>query len=331
MTSNQTSTSPFLSSIETLMYRRFYSKRTIQTYLHWIKGFIYFHNKQHPAKMGDREVEMYLNYLVMKRNVAAQTQSLVLNALVFMYKEVIKKPLNVNLNYAKSRREQKLPVVLTPDEVQALFSHVSQQHYLPCALIYGSGLRLMEAVRLRVQDIDFTYNCIRVWNGKGGKHRTVTLAKELKPLLRAQITEVKKTLTIDLSNDLFKGVYMPTALRYKYPKANKQLNWQYLFPSLRLSKDPENGVIRRHHIDESSLQKAVRKASRLANINKPVSPHTLRHSFATHLLISGADIRTVQDQLGHSDIKTTQIYTHVINMGGNAVYSPLSKILQNTH
>lgn len=329
MPDSRKTSSPFLSSIETLMYRRYYAKRTIQTYIHWIKGYINFHNKRHPADMGDKEVEMYLNYLVMNRNVAAQTQSIVLNALVFMYKEIIKKPLSVKLNYVHSRRAQKLPTVLSADEVCELLIQLPKQHYIPCALMYGSGLRLMEAVRLRVQDIDFTYNCIRVWNGKGGKHRTVTLAKELKSLLHSQIAEVRSVLTLDLQNSLYSGVFMPTALRYKYPKANKQLNWQYLFPSSRLSKDPENGLIRRHHIDETSLQKAVRLAARNAGINKSVSPHTLRHSFATHLLMSGADIRTVQDQLGHSDIKTTQIYTHVINMGGNAVYSPLSKILSH--
>src|SRR5690606_20213438 len=302
--------SPFLQQVSDEMIRRRYAKRTIQTYLHWIKRFILFHQKRHPETMGDGEVESFLDHLVLQRHVAGGTQALVLNALCFLYKDIIGRPLSLNLKFVKSQRQRKLPEVLTQSEISELFSAIQADYYLPAALMYGSGLRLMEAVRLRVKDIDFDYCCIRVWNGKGGKHRTVTLAAELKSALRSQVTKVEAYLTLDLKKPEFEGVWMPHALRHKYQMANKSLGWQYLFPSARLSQDPESGFIRRHHIDETAVQKAVRAAAHNAGIKKTVSPHTLRHSFATHLLGSGADIRTVQDQLGHTDVKTTQIYTH---------------------
>jgi integron integrase len=184
----------------------------------------------------------------------------------------------------------------------------------------------MEAVKLRVQDIDFDYKCIRIWNGKGNKHRIVTLAQELCPALRNQIVQVDEYLQLDLKNDMFAGVWMPNALAKKYPSANKSLAWQFLFPSYKLSADPETGEIRRHHFDPSGVRKSIKKAALVAKLTKAITPHTLRHSFATHLLQSGADIRTVQSQLGHSDVKTTQIYTHVLQQGANGVVSPLSKI-----
>lgn len=318
--------SPFLSRIYDEMMRRRYAKRTIETYLHWIKGYIVFHNKQHPSLLGDADVEAYLDHLVLSRNVAGATQALVLNALSFLYKEILRTPLSAELKFVKSQKPRKLPVVLTRTEMGTLLAHINNRYYLPAALMYGSGLRLMEAVRLRVQDIDFDYCCVRVWNGKGGKHRTVTLAPELKKNLHTQIQQVENLLSRDLTNPTYDGVWLPHALRRKYISANKSLNWQYLFPSDRLSSDPENAMTRRHHIDESGLQKAIKASAQKAGIRKPVSAHTLRHSFATHLLASGADIRTVQDQLGHTDIKTTQIYTHVLQMGGNAVRSPLSTL-----
>ena len=318
--------SPFLQKVNDEMMRRRYAKRTIQTYIHWIKRFILFHQKRHPETMGDTEVEAFLDHLVLQRQVAGGTQALVLNTLCFLYKEIIGQPLSLDLKFIKSQQPQKLPQVLTPKEISQLFSTIKADYYLPAAIMYGSGLRLMEAVRLRVKDIDFDYCCIRVWNGKGGKHRTVTMAAELKTALRSQITKANAYLTLDLKKPEFDGVWMPHALRHKYQMANKSLNWQYLFPSSRLSVDPETALFRRHHIDETALQKAVRTAARDAGIKKTVTPHTLRHSFATHLLGSGADIRTVQDQLGHTDIKTTQIYTHVLQMGGNAVKSPFSAL-----
>jgi integron integrase len=320
-------TSPFLTYIKETMYMKRYAKRTIETYTLWIRRFIVFHNKRHPNTMSDEHVEEFLNYLVLNRKVSAQTQAIVLNALNYLYKDIIKTPLSLRLNFVKSSKPRKLPVVLTEDEIKALFQVMPSKYFLPAALLYGSGLRLIEAVRLRVHDIDFDYKCIRVWNGKGGKHRTVTLALELIPHLRRQIAVAEQYHALDIKNNEYAGVWLPHALRHKFQHANKALEWHYLFPSSRLSSDPETNEKRRHHIDESALQKAVRMAANSANIRKSVSPHTLRHTFATHLLASGADIRTVQDQLGHADLRTTQIYTHVLQMGGNAVRSPLSNLL----
>jgi integron integrase len=321
------SKSPFLQSIAEQMRNMRYAKRTIETYVYWIKFYINYQHQKHPAHMGDNEVESFLNFLVNKQNVAAQTQAIALNALVFLYKEIIKTPLALQLNFQTSRRPRKLPDVLTAAEIITLFTYIPKQHHLMCSLLYGSGLRLMEVVRLRVQDIDFNFNCVLVWNGKGQKNRRVTLAKELVPLLSQQIHQVKQYFALDNKNIAYAGVWLPNALSRKYPNASKEVIWHYLFPSTRLSIDPETKSLRRHHINETGLQKSVRKAARLAHIEKHVTCHTLRHSFATHLLQRGADIRTVQEQLGHSDLRTTQIYTHVIEHGANGVRSPLSDLL----
>lgn len=316
-------------SIERYMFKRNYSKRTIETYLYWIRGYIIFHSKAHPGAMGDVEVQQFLNYLVIDRQASPSTQTTALNALAFLYKHIIKRPLSIELNFIKSHMSRKLPVVMTEAEIKAFFSRVSPNHFLPAALMYGSGLRLMEAIRLRVKDIDFDYRCIRIWNGKGGKHRTVTLANDLLLPLRNQIAIVASYLSVDLRNPDYDGVYLPYALREKYQAANKEVGWHYLFPSRNLSIDPETHVLRRHHVDETALQRTIRKTAKAANINKQVTAHTLRHSFATHLLARGADIRTVQDQLGHADLRTTQIYTHVLQMGGNAVVSPFDHIKES--
>ncbi|TMP07428.1 integron integrase [Pseudoalteromonas sp. S3178] len=318
--------SPFLAMIAEQMYLKRYAKSTIKAYLYWIASFIRFNSMRHPTTMGDNEVEVFLNHLVNQQNVAPNTQTQALNALSFLFKEVIKKPLSLSLGFIKSKRATKLPVVLTQQEINNFFKVCSAKHYLPCGLLYGSGMRLMEVLRLRVHDIDFDYNCIRIWDGKGGKNRVVTLAVELTPQLRSQIQLVDSYLQLDLKNPLYSGAYMPHLLRKKYPNHNKQLGWQYLFSSHKLSLDPESKQLRRHHIDEKQLQRAVKKAAFDANINKHVTPHTLRHSFATHLLQSGADIRTVQTQLGHSDVRTTQIYTHVLQQGANGVVSPFSRL-----
>ena len=318
--------SPYLNYIADYMLTRQYSLRTINAYLSWITNFIHFHNKRHPSSMGDAEVEAFLDHIVLKRNMSPRTQSAALNALAFLYKHIVKNELSLNLNFARSNRQPKLPVVMTPDEVKQLMSHLSKRYYLIAGLMYGSGLRVMEAVQLRVKDIDFDYKCIQVWNGKGNKHRIVTLATELIPLLRNQIMQVEEYLKLDLQNEKYAGVWMPDALARKYPSANKSLAWQYLFPSYKLSGNPKTGEIRRHHFHPTCVRKAVKKALKQTNIDKLITPHTFRHSFATHLLQSGADIRTVQAQLGHSDVKTTQIYTHVLQQGANGVVSPLSKI-----
>ncbi|MBB1377156.1 integron integrase [Pseudoalteromonas sp. SR43-2] len=305
--------SPFLNYIADYMLVRQYSLRNVDTYLRWIASYIHFHNKRHPASMGDNEVERYLEHLVLKQNVAPRTQATALNSLSFLYKHIIKKELSLNLNFARSKKPAKLPVVMTPEEVKMLMAHLNKRYYLIAALMYGSGLRVMEAVQLRVKDIDFDYKCIQVWNGKGNKHRIVTLATELIPMLRNQILNVDDYLKLDLNNTEYSGVWMPYALTKKYPSAAKSLAWQYLFPSDILSSDPQSGEIRRHHFHHSCIRKEIKKAVQKSGLTKIITPHTLRHSFATHLLQNGADIRTVQTQLGHSDVRTTQIIPAVLN------------------
>ena len=318
--------SEFLTSIHDYMYQRRYAKRTISSYLKVIADFIRFHHFTHPKDMHDKEVEAFLTHIVIVKNVAPKTQALALNALSFLYREIFVKPLGVELAFVKSQRQTKLPVVLTKAEVKRLMSAVAAKHHLLVSLLYGSGLRLMEAARLRVIDIDIDYQCLRIFNGKGGKHRVVTLAPELIPSLNVQIAQVKYLLSCDVQNSEYAGVWLPYRLREKYSGANKTLIWQYLFPSSKLSIDPETQLLRRHHINEKQIQRTIKVASARAQIDKQVTPHTLRHSFATHLLQSGADIRTVQDQLGHSDVKTTQIYTHILQQGANGVRSPLSDL-----
>lgn len=318
--------SPFLQSIESMMRVERYSKRTISSYLYWIKYFILFHDKQHPSKLGDEDIVAFLTFLANERNVSAATQSIALNSLVFLKRKVLQQDVGDLSAYNKANKQRKLPVVLTPDEVNTLLEQLSGVPKLAVSLLYGSGLRRIELVRLRVKDIDFDYSQVQVWQGKGNKHRLVTLAKELHRALRAQIRLVEQLLAQDLSDKSYAGARLPNALSRKYPKAGFELGWQFLFPSTRLSLDPEARVIRRHHVDESAVNKWIRQARTKAGIVKSVSSHTLRHSFATHLLQAGADIRTVQQQLGHSDVKTTEIYTHVLKQGANGVRSPLSNL-----
>jgi len=319
--------SVFLAYVTEKMRLKRYAKRTIDTYVYWIKAYINFNKKQHPNLFHDQEVENFLSYLANEMNVAPKTQAVALNALVFLYAHLLNKPLTLELNFNKSRVTPKLPTVLTHEEILKLLKSVQDPYDLPCKLLYGSGLRLMEVVKLRVQDIDFDFHCITVWNGKGGKNRRVTLAKELLEPLKTQISLVRAFFDKDITNEQYSGVWLPHALDRKYPNAAKEFMWQFLFPSKRLSADPETGEIRRHHFHSTVLRKAVKQASIAAKIEKNVTCHTLRHSFATHLLQRGADIRTVQEQLGHSDLRTTQIYTHVIEHGANGVRSPLSDIL----
>jgi integron integrase len=321
--------SEFLRQIHDYMQARRYAKRTIETYLYWIKFFILFHKKQHPSLLAEAEVEAFLSWLAVERRVAFKTQATALNALAFLYRHILQRPLSLQLNFNPATTPQKLPIVLTRPEVAALLRWIDPKYKLLAQLMYGSGLRLMEAVRLRVKDIDFDYLSVMVWQGKGNKNRRVTLAAELTACLKQQIAAVNLFWQADLQNPVYAGVWLPFALARKFPSAPKELNWQYLFPSGQLSKDPESGLIRRHHLDESCVRQAIKQAASKAGIQKNVTCHTLRHSFATHLLESGADIRTVQEQLGHSDVKTTQIYTHVLQRGGNAVKSPLSLLLQS--
>lgn len=318
--------SPFLKAIAENMRMRRYAKRTIKAYIYWITYFIRFNNKKHPSLCHDVEVEQFLSHLANHKNVAPKTQALALNALVYLYKEFLDNPLTLSLKYNRTTAQPKLPVVLTPSEVSLLLSQIPATLLLPVKLLYGSGLRLMEVVRLRIQDIDFDYLSVQIWYGKGGKHRRVTLAKELIEPLKGQIEYAQLLFNSDMKNSEYGGVYLPYAQADKYPDAPKEFKWHYLFPSNRLVMDPTINKYRRYHIHESNLQKAVRNTTKKVEIHKQVTCHTLRHSFATHLLQRGADIRTVQEQLGHSDLSTTQIYTHVIEAGGNGVRSPLSDL-----
>ncbi|GHF91098.1 integron integrase [Thalassotalea marina] len=318
--------SPFLSSLKEHMWTRRYAKRTIESYLYWIKYFINFNNKRHPLSCHNAEVEFFLNYLSNVKNVAPRTQSLALNALSYLYKDYFNQPLSCDLQFNKCRVQPNLPTVLTKSEVKLLLEAIPVQNRLACQLMYASGLRLMEVVRLRIQDIDFNYCSIQVWHGKGGKHRRTTLAKELFYSLKEQIKLANCLFQRDIRNPSYHGVYLPFALARKYPNAPKEFNWHYLFPATRLSIDPEVNKVRRHHLHETVLRKAIHKASNSLQLNKRITCHTLRHSFATHLLQRGADIRTVQEQLGHTDVRTTQIYTHVIEHGANGVRSPLSDL-----
>ncbi|KJY84034.1 integrase [Vibrio galatheae] len=319
--------SPFLSYIREYMLGRNYALRTVDAYLYWIHQYILFHNKQHPNDLGTKDVEDFLTHLVANNGIAQKTQSLALNALVFLYKEIIQQPVDLDMQFRRSNRSRKLPTVLTQAEVRRLLSQCAPKYKLPFQLMYGSGLRLMECVRLRIHDIDFEYKSLRIWQGKGGKNRIVTLAPELFSAIKLQQRISSEFFKQDMSNKAFSGCYIPEALSRKYPNAGITYNWQYLFPSDRLSSDPRNQSVRRHHIHHTSLQKHIKDVARQAEIDKDISCHTLRHSFATHLLESGADIRTVQEQLGHSDVKTTQIYTHIIDRGANGVKSPLSNLL----
>ncbi len=299
-----------------------YSIRTEEAYVNWIKRFIFFHNTRHPREMGVSEIEAFLTYLAVDQHVAASTQNQALAALLFLYREVLRKDLERPVDSVRAKKPKRLPTVLTKEEVFKVIGFLSGTHQLMAKLLYGSGLRLMECVRLRVKDVDFAQHQIIVRDGKGMKDRVTMLPEILVLPLQEHLRHVK----LIHAGDLVKGygsVYLPFALERKYPHANREWIWQYVFPAFKLSRDPRSGVIRRHHIHESGLQKAVRRAAQQAGIPKRVSPHTFRHSFATHLLENGYDIRTVQELLGHKDVKTTMIYTHVLNRGGLAVRSPL--------
>ncbi len=299
-----------------------YSIRTEETYIQWIKRYIFFHNKRHPKDMGEKEIRSFLTYLAVDKHVAASTQNQALSAILFLYKRVLDVELDWIDDVVRAKRPKYLPVVLSREEVMELLGSMSGSNALIAKLLYGSGMRLMEALRLRVQDIDFSRNQIVVRSGKGNKDRLTTLPSTLIDELKLQLEEVRKTH----KNDLFEGygrVYLPFALDRKYPGAGIEIGWQYCFPSKKRSTNPRTGLIARHHLYENNIGRAIKAAARKVGINKRVSSHTMRHSFATHLLESGYDIRTVQELLGHKDVSTTMIYTHVLNKGGRGVKSPL--------
>ena len=318
--------SPFLERIREAIRVRHYSIRTERTYIEWTRRFILFHGKRHPEQMGEAEVAAFLTHLAVDRNVAASTQNQALNALVFVYKHVLGRPLGDIAAAVRAKRPARLPVVLSQDEVRKLLAELRGAQWLLACLQYGSGLRLMESIRLRVKDLEFDRRAVIVREGKGGKDRVVTLSDALVGPLQRHLASRRNLFDQDSAQG-YGSVYLPHALARKYPNAERSWAWQYVFPSTRLSRDPRSGTTRRHHLDESVVQKAVARAVRKCGIEKPASCHTLRHSFATHLLERGADIRTVQEQLGHADVRTTQIYTHVIQRGGRAVLSPLGSVL----
>ncbi len=322
--------SPLLDSVRDVIRAKHYSIRTEKSYLYWIVYYIRYHQFRHPKEMGSSDVREFLNFLALKRQVTANTQKAALNALVFLYHQVLAIELGDFSDFYRARSPKKLPTVLTHKEVFSLLSHLQGDHRLCASLMYGSGLRLMETTRLRVHDIDFDKLTILVREGKGKKSRLTTLAPELCEPLRLHIKYVRAIFAKDLQVADWDGVFLPNALARKYPNAPFELGWQYLFPARKFSLDPRSFKKRRHHIGEQSIQRAVKQAVVASGINKMASCHTLRHSFATHLLERGADIRTVQEQLGHTDIRTTEIYTHVLNRGGHAVRSPLSDLPQST-
>jgi len=311
-----------LDQIRDAIRLKHYSYSTEKTYVHWARRYILFHNKRHPAEMGAVEIETFLTHLAKEDNVSASTQNQALNALLFLYRSVLKIDLAIPIHALRAKRSEHLPTVLSKEETAQVLSGVQGLHQLMAKLLYGSGLRLMECLRLRVKDIDFEQSQIIVREGKGEKDRATMLPSSLVEPLKTQIAYIRKLHELDLEQG-FGSVELPFALARKYPNADKEFAWQYIFPSDRRSTDPRSGIIHRHHLDPSGLQRAVRAAAKLAKIDKPVSPHTFRHCFATHLLEAGYDIRTVQELLGHKDIKTTMIYTHVLNRGPKAVRSPL--------
>ena len=311
-----------LDQVRERIRTKHYSIRTETQYVHWIRRFILFHGKKHPKDMGAPEVEAFLTHLAVEDHVAAATQNQALSALLFLYREVLGIDLPWLDNVTRAKRPQRLPVVLTRDEVHAVLGRMSGTYGLMARLLYGTGMRLMECVRLRVKDVDFARGEILIRDGKGGKDRVTMLPQSLVLPLQDYLRQ-RKVLFDDDMRAGKAGVYLPDALARKYPGAPTEWGWQYVFVSGSFSTDPRSGEERRHHLDEKLLQRAMKKAVQAAGLAKPATPHTLRHSFATHLLEGGYDIRTVQELLGHSDVFTTMIYTHVLNKGGRGVVSPL--------
>ena len=319
----QTADKPkLLDLVRDVIRRKHYSIRTEQSYVDWIRRFILFHGKRHPGQMGEPEVTAFLTHLARDGGVAASTQNQALSALLFLYKEVLKQELGWLENVERAKKPSRVPVVLTRQEVRRVFQHLHGTARLMAGLLYGSGLRLMECVRLRIKDIDFGYARITVRDAKGARDRVTMLPLNVATGLRRHLQKVRAQHEQDLVEDLGE-VWLPDALAKKYRNAAREWGWQYVFPSSRLSIDPRSGKRQRHHIAEGVLQAAVKNAARAAGLTKPATCHTLRHSFATHLLERGYDIRTVQELLGHKDVSTTMIYTHVLNRPGIGVKSPL--------
>jgi integron integrase len=317
-----------LDEVSRVMRVKHYSIHTERTYSSWIKQFVKYHKMQDKSELSvdsERKVESFLSFLAMERNVSVSTQNQAMNALVFLYKKVLDQPLEKTVDAVRSTKNKQIPVVLTAEEVKLVITLLEGVPQLMVKLLYGSGLRISEVLRLRVQDVDFDYKQITVRSGKGNKDRVTMFSNSLMPQLKSHLLRVKLIHDNDLESG-FGTVYLPNALSRKYPNANKTWGWQYVFPARNLSVDPRSGITQRHHADQSVVNKAIKTAVKKLNIAKRVSAHTFRHSFATHLLQRGTDIRTIQALLGHNDLETTMIYTHILNQGGQGVVSPLDDL-----
>jgi integron integrase len=312
-----------LDQYSEFLRNRHYSLRTEKTYIGWVRHYILYHNKRHPREMGVVEINEFITHLVNQKNVSASTQNQAISAILFLYRNVLQIELDEQgLTPIRPTRPKRVPTVLSRQEAKQVITQMDSIYKIMTQIMYGSGLRLMEVMRLRVKDLDFANRQIIVRDGKGENDRITMFPDVLLEPLRVHLRQVKAQHEMDLKLG-FGSVYLPYALERKYPNAGREFAWQYVFPAPNLSLDPVSGLQQRHHLNESNLQKAVKQAARLARIDKPVTPHAFRHSFATHLLENGYDIRTVQELLGHKDVKTTMIYTHVLNRGGLAVKSPL--------
>lgn len=314
-----------LDQLREALRSRHYSRRTEQTYCAWVKRFIYFHNLRHPEGMSEPEINAFLTHLAVKEKVSASTQNQALSALLFLYRHVVGRDIGDLGEVIRARKPKRIPVVMTREEVKAVLARLDGDKWLMASLMYGAGLRLMECLRLRVQDIDFARSEVTVRDGKGGKDRITMLPESLAKPLREHLRRVKVAHEKDLA-DGWGRVQMPMALDRKYPNAPVDWRWQWVFPQEKRWKNTKTGEEGRHHIHETILQRAVKEAVRKANVVKHVGCHTFRHSFATHLLEAGYDIRTIQELLGHKDVSTTMIYTHVLSKGGRGVQSPIDAL-----
>ena len=313
-----------LDEVHRVLRLKHYSMRTETVYVGWIRRFILCNGKRHPRDMGGAEVEGFLSQLAVQGKVAAATQNQALAALLFLYKQVLGIELPWMEGVVRAKRSQRVPTVLSRDETTRVLARMDGRPWLLASLLYGTGMRLMEALRLRIKDVDFGRNEITIRDGKGGKDRRTMLPRSLTEPLHREIERARLLHEADLAAG-FGAAWLPHALARKYPNAPREIGWQYVFPSAQRSRDPRDGIERRHHVDDAILSRALKTACRAAEVAKPVSAHTLRHSFATHLLEAGYDIRTVQELLGHKDVATTQIYTHVLNRGAHGVLSPLDR------
>ncbi len=314
-----------LDRMRAVLRTRHYSIRTEDTYVQWVKRFIIFHGKKHPSAMGSHEINTYLTHLAVERHVSASTQSQALAAILFLYRDVLGEEVPWLTELVRAPRRERAPVVLTREEVRRVLGEMSGTAQLVARLLYGTGMRLLEGLRLRVKDLDFETGEVMVRGGKGNKDRATTLPRVLSVGLQRHLERVRALHDRDVSEG-FGRVWMPDALEVKYPNANGAWSWQWVFPAAKRSIDPRSGIERRHHLGEQVIQRAVHAAVRYAGIAKAATPHTLRHCFATHLLQSGHDIRTVQELMGHADVKTTMIYTHVLGLGASGVRSPLDAL-----